>query len=676
MTWPDWSIMIAVVGGLFVIAYVSKQYTKSVADFLVANRCARRYLLSLADGASGLGLISFVAYWQMYYEAGFSAMWWSAIMIPVGLFITLSGYVVYRLRETRAMTIAQFFEIRYSRKFRVYAGILAWVSGVINYGIFPAITARCLIHFCGFPEHYASVGSLEVNLTLGAVMLVMLTLAVLFTNTGGQISVMITDFFQGQLFNIAFIVLLIIIVPRLDWAHTVEILKQAPEGKNMLNPFDQGKIPNFDIWYFVIGAFMSFYGIRAWQGSQGYSVSAINPHEQKMANVLQGWRKLMQSLMFIVAPILVYVVMNSPDFTELAATIRNALSAIVDDTQRNQMTTPIGMSIILPVGALGLLGASFIAAAISTDDTYLHSWGSIFVQDVIMPLRKKPTTPKQHIRFLRWSIIGVALFVWIWSMLFPLKEAILLYFMITGAIYLGGAGAAIAGGLYWRRGTTAGAWTGMTVGSVLSFGVILVSNILWPHLAEFQAKYPDWQWLQNQPEEFYLNGAQCTFFASVAAVVAYVLVSLLTKPDPDFNMDRMLHRGKYAITDDKVVIKPPTFREKLIGITEEFTFTDKVIWYLAFGLAMFWFGSFVIGTIAYLIWPWSDDGWAKWWLFKLILTGVLAVITTIWYLWGGTLDLVDLFKRLKTAKRDHRDDGSVRAHHNLADEDQAPESTT
>ena len=57
---------------------------------------------------------------------------------------------------------------------------------------------------------------------------------------------------------------------------------------------------------------------------------------------------------------------------------------------------------------MGAFAAVMLAAFISTHDTYLHSWASIFIQDVVMPLRKKPFSSKQHISVLRWAIIGVA----------------------------------------------------------------------------------------------------------------------------------------------------------------------------------------------------------------------------------------------------------------------------
>ena len=107
----DWIIVLASVGFVLITVLTTKKHTKTVADFLAANRCAGKYLLAVAEGAAGLGAISIIALMQMYYENGFTATWWGFMTLPVSMIIPISGFVIYRFRETRALTMAQYWPI-------------------------------------------------------------------------------------------------------------------------------------------------------------------------------------------------------------------------------------------------------------------------------------------------------------------------------------------------------------------------------------------------------------------------------------------------------------------------------------------------------------------------------------------------------------------------------------
>ena len=180
--------------------------------------------------------------------------------------------------------------------------------------------------------------------------------------------------------------------------------------------------------------------------------------------------------MFLV-PVLVYVLMNHPDYLQIADSVNASLASLSSDTLKGQMRAPFVLSEILPVGLIGAFAALMLAAFISTHDTYLHSWGSIFIQDVIMPFRKKPFDKEMHIKVLRYSIFGVAVFIFLFSLLFSQSQKIALYFAVTAAIFAGGCGAVIIGGLYWNKGTTAAAWTAMIVGAVIGVSGTLIKQI-------------------------------------------------------------------------------------------------------------------------------------------------------------------------------------------------------
>ena len=139
MSIADWVIVIAAVVLLTWFSLRAAKYMRGVADFLSANRSAGRYLLSMASMITGMGAITIVGGFEMHYNAGFPTAWWGWMLGPVFLIMTLTGWVGYRFRETRCLTLAQFFEVRYSRRFRIFSGSVIWFCGILNFAIFPYV---------------------------------------------------------------------------------------------------------------------------------------------------------------------------------------------------------------------------------------------------------------------------------------------------------------------------------------------------------------------------------------------------------------------------------------------------------------------------------------------------------------------------------------------------------
>ena len=118
----DWVILGSVYLILVASVLLTKRYMRSVTDFLAAGRTAGRYLISVGQGMAALGAITIVANLEMGFEAGFSMSWWGLSTTLVTTLIAVSGWVIYRFRATRCLTLAEFFERRYSRRFRRRSG--------------------------------------------------------------------------------------------------------------------------------------------------------------------------------------------------------------------------------------------------------------------------------------------------------------------------------------------------------------------------------------------------------------------------------------------------------------------------------------------------------------------------------------------------------------------------
>jgi len=634
----DWLIVLAVFMAMVAGVLLARSYSHNVVDFLAAGRTAGRYVLTLSQGVSEVGAISIVGWLEMNYVAGFPQTWWGFTMGVVILVLTVSGWVIYRFRGSRCLTLAEFFERRYSRNFRIFAGGLAFVSGLINFGIFPAVGARFFIYFCDLPRAISILG-LEIS-TYPLVMIALLGIALFFVFSGGQVAVILADFIQGLFVNVVFVVIAVYVIWVVDWNPIFETLATAPENESLINPFKTGHVDDFNLWYFIIGVVGVIYGTMSWQGTQAYNASAKSAHEAKMAGVLTNYRWFPRNLVLLFVPIVAYTVMNHSDFTEQAVWVNAVLETADSEAIRNQLRVPLALKTLLPVGLVGAFAAVMLACFVSTHDTYLHSWGSIFVQDILIPLRGRPASQEEHLRLLRRSIVGVAIFIFFFGLLFRQSQYIFLFFAITGAIFAGGSGAVIIGGLYWKRGTTAAAWTAMIVGSTIAVGGIAVHQIV---------------------DDFFINGQMFWAIAMAASSLSYVAVSLLGRRETH-DLDRLLHRGAYALaTETQIVKAAPSWRARIFGMGREFTRGDKAIFVFAYCWTFTWAAIFVGGTIYNLTHEVADAFWIQFWKVYMWIQVAMALVVIVWFSIGGVRDVSSMLRQLRTMRRDADDDGVVKS---------------
>ena len=686
LSFIDWLIVTIAFAGMIYSVSMTKGLMKSITDFLSAGRTAGRYVLSVSSGVAGLGAISIVMFLEMGYVAGFSLSWWGLSQGIIILAITMSGWVIYRFRSTRCLTLAQFFEKRYSRNFRIFAGIVAFAAGIINFGIFPAVGAQFFINYCGLPESFMGMPMYPL------VMLVLLSTALYFVYTGGQIAVIIADFFQGIFVTIVLFMVTMYLFFTIGWEQVSESMEQTPiklarvevqnlqqessfqmlpqtekdtkiakinekyENSSRINPFKTSQVEDFNFWYYLIGIIGIMYGTLGWQGSQGYNSSAKSAHEAKMGSVLAGFRGLPQGMFMFLVPVLVYVLMNHPDYQTVADAVNSSLDKISTDTLRTQLRAPFVLSEILPVGLLGAFAALMLAAFISTHDTYLHSWGSIFIQDVIMPFRGKPFDKETHLRVLRYSIFGVAVFIFLFSLLFSQNQKIALYFALTAAIFSGGCGAVIIGGLYWERGTTAAAWTAMIIGAFIGVGGTLVKQVSVDWLSDVSSLATIKTILLYLRD---INGQEYWGIGMASSSISYIFVSLVGNRST-IDMDKLLNRGEYSIKGEMAVVnKEPEFGWKIFGMGAEFTKSDKLIYILNYVWTGMWTLIFIIGTVYNLSNPVSNSSWMKYWEYYIYINMVVSIIIIVWFTMGGISDLKHMISSLQSDYRDHGDDGWV-----------------
>lgn len=676
----DWLVLLVPVVAVALVAMKTRKYVRSVADFMAANRCAGRYLVATAQGEASYGATNVVATLEQFLIGGFIWAWWLQANNVVWLFILLSGFIIYRYRESRVMTLAQFFEIRYSKAFRIFAGSLAFVSGILTYGVYPAAGARFFVYFCGFPD-VLHLGSMAVPTFLPLMILLILP-GILLTTLGGQLTLMVVDCLEGIISLVFYLCVAIALFTIFRWEQISEAMNAhlaANPHQSLLNPFDNEKNVEFGFWYVMIMIFVNAYGWQSTQVGHGFRSAAINAHEQKMGAILGPWRNEVRTLMLTVLGVCIVAFLSSNAGKEATQPLTE-----LGDALYKQVRSAAALGHMLPPVIRGMFAAIMLFALVSTDCTMMHSWGTIFIQDVVVPLRKTPLSQRQHVNLLRAAVLGVAVFAIVFSAVMGTVTYLNMFLAVVGAMFAG-AGACIIGGFYTKKGTTAAAWSAMVGAAIISMGgaILLQTWEKWtypwlfahaPGLLESIDKtlrgisnvIPNLGW-HVSPKAFFFNGAWINCFAVITAIAAYAIATWLTYKQ-DFNLDKMLHRGKYAVAGEEKIVESANVKQKfsfnkLLGISPEFTRTDKAISLSLFIYRIFWFMVFAVVTAWNLIpgWGWPESWWSHYWHYQAIwLPFALASVLVVWFTWGGLKDIRQLFIRLEQKKdEDPTDDGTV-----------------
>ena len=320
----DWIIAVVPMAFVVWLGFYSRRYIKGVSDYLAAGRVAGRYVLSVSGVAEGLAVITLIGYTEACYKTGFAMNFWNNILAPLSIFLGLTGFITYRFRETRVMSIGQFLEMRYNRALRIYASGLRSFAELLANCLCPALAARFMIYYTGLPQSFKLFG-FEIQ-TFLVLTLIMISLCVLICYLGGTLSLMVTDTIQGFICYPLLIIFTIFIISKFSWSEViVTTMSDRVSGQSFLNPYDVSKLRDFNMFALVVTVYSTIVNRGNWLGT-GSGVAARSPHEQKMAGIMGTWRGMFSTVMYILLVIMVISMLNHPSLAKDAKIIRDRLS--------------------------------------------------------------------------------------------------------------------------------------------------------------------------------------------------------------------------------------------------------------------------------------------------------------------------------------------------------------
>jgi solute:Na+ symporter, SSS family len=430
-------LLATMIAGLMVRKYVGK-----VEHFLVAGREMDVYLGIASLAATEFGIVTCMYTAQNGYEKGFAGATPGILNALAMLIVGWTGFVIKPLRDSGVMTIPELFEKKFGSRIRWAAGVVIVLGGLLNMGVFLRTGGQFLVLVSGL-----DVGYLEIMMTA------LLIGVAVYTILGGMLSVLVTDFLQFVVMSVGLIVVTGLILMNVGWANMVNAV-ETHYGVGGFNPFLN---PTMGWQYIVFNALLNTAAVLTWQTVIARVLAAKSTDT--------GRKVYTRTSFFFVCRFLIPGIWGIAALATLGP-VANTLEAM-----------PRYLSTSVPAGLMGLLIAAMLAADMSTDSSYMLTWGSVIYNDIMAPFRKTKWSEKKGLFWNRTIIACIGVFLLLYGLWYPLKGDLWTYLGVTGTIYLASISVLLIACSYWRRANSWGAASAILISAVIPITYLVMEQL-------------------------------------------------------------------------------------------------------------------------------------------------------------------------------------------------------
>jgi solute:Na+ symporter, SSS family len=479
----DWSILVIYLVATVYAGIWVKRYVKNLSGYIVAGRRIKVSLGVATFAATEMGIITFMYFGELGYVSGFSCFIIGILAMIAYVTVGKTGFIISKLRELGMMTIPEFYEKRFSRRVRLIGGIILFLGGVLNMGIFLKFDGIFLTEVMGFgPE------------ALTFTMVLMMTIVLCYTILGGMFSVVITDFLQFVVLSFSMFIATAAVLINIEIS-AMEAVVETTYGAGGFNPVINDRFG----WAFLAWVLISNLAAGAlWQPGTSKALSSESPAVARKVFWITGLTFAGRAMI--------------PMFWGIAAL------AYFGPGLDPVTAMPKLLGTIVPAGFLGLLVAGMLAASMSTYSSYLLAWSSVLTLDVINYF--KPGGMSDWVKVIVTRIVAgfIGVFLLIFGLLYQIPDTAYQYLFITGAMYTAGALGCVTAGIYWKKANSYGAYGALLLGALAPAGFLL--------LEKFSDSLPTWM-------QFITDVNVSGLLSFVLAATGMIAGSLLTqKYDP------------------------------------------------------------------------------------------------------------------------------------------------
>jgi len=427
--WLDLSIVMtyfAII--LYLGVFLGGRRTKTLGDFFVAGGKWGPIISFIFIFASAIAGNEAVVVGGQAYESGLSGVWyWWSFLFATPIYFLFSTY----FKRARVYNISEFFEMRYDKYASALYSFMAGIICILFIGMFLLAIAKILAGLMTFNQ---SQCVLLITLIVGA-----------YVFSGGMMSTLLNDILQGLmcLFILSFIMLPFLWVHAGGWEALQNYSAVHPEIWNLVDP---EKMTIWTVLALNLSALIG--GIAApWI----YNWISVSKDEKAATQCGWGhlWKRLV-TLLFAIYGILFAI------YKPGLADPENSWGVVMNE--------------ILPIGVLGLLIASFFAAAMSSVGTFATTSSALYSNYLYRKIISPGQSLKHYLMAGRiWAIVSILIAALSTEFIPFIKQYVKLSLTLLSFL-----GVPIYFGIIWQKANRTGMWLSLTCGITTYITVIII----------------------------------------------------------------------------------------------------------------------------------------------------------------------------------------------------------
>ncbi|MEZ6144090.1 MAG: sodium/solute symporter [Planctomycetaceae bacterium] len=486
LTIPDYAIILLYLVGTVWIGVAIGRRIKTGTDYFLGGRRLPWWAIGMSLVATDIGGTDIIGVGGAAYTHGMAVANFEWIGCVPAMIVAAFVFVPFFYR-TGIYTVPEFMERRYNVGVRTALAICWLIFMACNLGIMLLASGKMMSALFGW----------DVTMCV----LVTAALVGFYTLTGGLAAVVYTDAIQCAVMIGGCLLVTGLGLWEIGGIDGLRAQMPDPEQTQLILPADSDSpFP----WPSILFGLALILSPAYWIGNQAIVQRSLGAENEFAAKASYVWGAVLKNLipLIIAVPGLIAVA-KFPDLAD------------------GDQAYPMLVSTLLPVGLRGLFVAAFIAALMSSIDSYLNSAATILAMDIYKRFIRQEATDEHLLAVGRVTTAGLLVFAIGFALTADPESGLYSMFQTLMSFFQGPALAILLCGVLWRRATGIAALIGFLSGVTFAIFLYTVSQ-------ESVLAWLGWQPLFQVSDPF-LYYSVWAFTLTVSLVV---IISLLTKQEP------------------------------------------------------------------------------------------------------------------------------------------------